>query len=433
MGRDEATMKLPLIIILPQFITERMRLVLLIVGVVVLVLAVMTILWRRRKHDSPEQLQAETSEVGKMELQDESPAKVDGDHHEPGVVMDLAKDQTQSAAIVVEDQVQPDAAAAAPVDESVQPPKESENVAAAITEEEGFTSLEETPGTLNKNLALIVNRLDQFEEGIQILRIARPQIESLADRMTKLEEEVSKVASGLDGLNASIRADLKTYFEELAIARKEEETRRKQHEERARQELLKNTREVLHFRLSERLNKLYEHSNVLRVSLLTDEIISELRAGSEITPPPEKVLYPYLEVSDQTRKLTGKLDHFDELPQLYLDDKEQGIEAEFELFERSIDKLEKAHRVVWFTNLLEEVRRHAGLELKADQLRGLLNLELVDVVLGSTPHDLQDFEVVSADGMGRQSVISEVLENGYRLKDGGAIVKKPKVKVRLEG
>jgi hypothetical protein len=59
-------------------------------------------------------------------------------------------------------------------------------------------------------------------------------------------------------------------------------------------------------------------------------------------------------------------------------------------------------------------------------------LEEVEIATGSVHRDLDEFEVVSAEGRGNRAIISEVLENGYRLTETGTVLKRPKVRVHFE-
>jgi len=242
--------------------------------------------------------------------------------------------------------------------------------------------------------------------------------------------QISALEQKLDQGEA-IEKQLKRLLKEEAQQRREDEARKQQDEQQRIEQDRRNKREAARDQIARRLD-LGSNSNIFRVSALTKELLKNLKAAAGNSSHLEKNFARYLDVATKADELSSKLNSFDDVPQHYLDDPRHGIETELELFEESIESLAKAHRVVWFTSLLEEACRYAVLESQTDALRQLLNLELIEVVPGTTHLELQDFEVVSTDGMGRNSIISEVLENGYRSTESGALVKKPKVRVRLQ-
>ncbi|MEK6409789.1 MAG: hypothetical protein AABN34_22925 [Acidobacteriota bacterium] len=182
-----------------------------------------------------------------------------------------------------------------------------------------------------------------------------------------------------------------------------------------------------------KLDALLDQYHVSQVSTLVRPIIQDLEKASQSWEKFEKDFSPYLHVAKKIEELRGKLDGVESSQQIPLEEIQAGTEAELESLRSDLEALVRNHRPLWFVDLIEEAGRYPSLHEAAESLKEALDLEEIQISLGSELRDIEDVEVVGTEGMGRMALISEVVENGYRQKETGALLRKPKVKVTLEG
>jgi hypothetical protein len=193
----------------------------------------------------------------------------------------------------------------------------------------------------------------------------------------------------------------------------------------------------------ERLGPLSESPELVEIAVLTNKIIEELRAKSAVTEEYQTRFSPYIRAAIKAKNFQEKYKQFNTDSQIFdfSSDTAQIAEGnitialmkmELKSVQRVFEGLKKYHRAGWFIDLLEETRRVPKVSADADRLKDLLGFEDVIVNPGMNIEEFSELEVVKVEGLGRKSVINEVLANGYRSRETGIVIKKPKVKVRLE-
>jgi hypothetical protein len=258
------------------------------------------------------------------------------------------------------------------------------------------------------------------------------KLEEMNAQLSQTTAYVLELSSQVKAMTVSISDELIFRLQQKEEKRIEEETRWQLEAERQRAVGLEKGKVALRSRLQNRLGELAQQSEILQIAMVTKELLDELPENSIEKVHLVKTFTGYLQAATKAKDWQGKLSRTEPAPESQLQGNQNEIESEFESFEQLIEGLNRDHRPVWFTGLLEESGRYPSLQDKANDLKRLLKLEEVQIETGSVPRDLAEFEVVSADGRGKKPIISEVLENGYRLTETGTVLKRPKVRVHFE-
>jgi hypothetical protein len=242
----------------------------------------------------------------------------------------------------------------------------------------------------------------------------------------EIRDEIRGISARIDRLGNLIQEneDLRKQESERILA---EQARRSEEESRQAEEL----RQQKIARLGAAQDRLSEalKSDLVRVAGLIHKVIDELMERAETKIDLADAFGKYLELDRQARELAERTNQFETSELL---SQQTDIEREIESFEANLRDLEKEHRAAWFTDLLQETARYPSLHDQANELKQLLKLEEVQVQTGAMPDDLTELDVVSSEGRGSRAVISEVVENGYRLMETGTVLKRPKVRVHFE-
>ena len=168
-----------------------------------------------------------------------------------------------------------------------------------------------------------------------------------------------------------------------------------------------------------------------RISALVANVSEGLAAQSVLTSGCKKAINPYLELASKVKEVAVIIRQLDPA----IEDTCDNADAALGSLAPAIEDLHQRHRPAWCMALLDLARRSPEVEAQSKHLANLLGLEEVRVTLGS---DLRDYnslnpEIVDTDGDGSKSVITELVEVGYKNKETGVVLKPPKVKVRFEG
>jgi hypothetical protein len=259
------------------------------------------------------------------------------------------------------------------------------------------------------------------------------KLEGMIVELSQTKACVLELSNQIKTMTVSISDELIFRLQQEERKRNKEETYRQLEEERQRAEQLRGSKAARRETLHKRLTELGQQSEILQIAMATKELLDQLPENSTEKAPFVRAFAGYLETATKAEHLRLKLVGSQATSESQVNDSQNEIESEFDSLEQLIEDLNRDHRALWFTSLLEESTRYPTLRSKADDLKRLLKLEEVQIEMGSVPRDLTEFEVVSADGRGKRPIISEVLENGYRLTDTGTVLKRPKVRVHFEG
>lgn len=283
--------------------------------------------------------------------------------------------------------------------------------------------------------ANIEERLESFEARINLAKIPQETALELRRDLDKIIDQLSGVSTVLGEIPIKVRNEMARYKRQEEERKMIEEQRIKEEELQKKTAHLNSKKQDLREGFIKRLEELEKRDDLIEISNLTRKIIDQLRQASSDPSQLEKDFLPYLRMIPQVETLRQKLESFDGSSFLALEEKEKEIEEEFEFLETSHKNLSKYHSVAWFFDLLAAASQHASLRSETDELKRSLGLEDVLITPGTEPEpqDMDKIEVETTEGYGPKTIISEVLENGYKLRGSGTILKKPRVKVRLEG
>jgi hypothetical protein len=280
----------------------------------------------------------------------------------------------------------------------------------------------------------IEKSLKSFEALISLANTQQETAPELHSNLNQVINQISGMSQVLGEMPVKVRDEMVSY-------KRQEEARKLIEEQRIKEEKLQKSAALLNRRKQElregflnRLEVLETQGDLIEISTLLKQIADELQPAASNSSQLEKVS-PYLRVASQVEKLKQKLESFEVSSFFDLDATEKEVEGEFGVLEISIKSLSDYHSARWFFDLLAEAAQYPTLRSKMEDLKRLLNLEEVEIIPGTEPEpqDMDKIEVEVTEGYGSRTIISEVLENGYRLKESGTILKKPRVKVRLEG
>lgn len=261
------------------------------------------------------------------------------------------------------------------------------------------------------------------------------KLTEMAADLSQTKAAVLELSHHFDVMSASmkdsIRSELSFLLQQDEQRKKEDKERRELEETRQHALEVEKSRAAHRENLQKRLGEL-EQSDILRIATATKGLLAELAGASPDRVGLAKNFSDYTQAATRAENLRADFARFESVSTASPTGAPEDIDIKFNSFERSIEDLDKAHREVWFTGLLEEASRYPILQDKVNELKQMLKVEEVEIEAGSMPRDLDDFEVVSADGLGKRPIITEVLENGYRLTDTGTVLKRPKVRVHFE-
>lgn len=291
-------------------------------------------------------------------------------------------------------------------------------------------------------LTTLSRKLDELDPLLRESRGADEEFQARVDKcFTGLREELSSINQAVLGIPVAVRAAVGGYFEEEQRRKEEQQRLREEQFKRARDEEAKRRQDEaeqrkreLHKRFIDRLAELHT-SDLMQTSLLTKRIADGLNNDQSEPARFEDLLPPYtrlIAAADDVRRELSRPDFFsgDDL-----DGAAARAEGKFKEVEAAREDLERKHKPLCLVDLLEKASGYQGLEESANNLRELLNLEEVPVSVGTEPEaqQMEELDVVARKGHGGRIIISEVLDKGYRLKETGAVVRKPRVVVSLEG
>lgn len=249
-----------------------------------------------------------------------------------------------------------------------------------------------------------------------------------------IQEFLSQIARDVQDIPAIAATQIRSYLDQEARRRVDEESKRQKDEAATKEEELRRANKNLHDNFMKRFSAISGPSTMFRISLLTGQILKSLDGESTRKERLARTFAAYTNVVEQAGSLKEKLDSFNITGSTTsVTDHQNLIGEELRSLEKAIKDLSEAHRPVWFVSLMEEARRDRSLEGNINELRSLLGLEEVIVIPGDEVRGLDELDVVGAEGAGSKRVVSELVERGYRERDTGVVICKPKVKVRLQG
>lgn len=258
--------------------------------------------------------------------------------------------------------------------------------------------------------------------------------DGLRDELLKVNRAVLDLPDLVTGAVArSFGEERRRREDEQRRAQEEQRRARAEAERRARDEEERQRRE-LHEGFIRRLEDL-RRSDLMQASLLTVQIADGLKQGAPERQEFEDLLPPYarfISAVDEARSVLKDPNCFAGED---LGDASRRVEAKFEGIEAAREDLERKHQPAWLLDLLERARGYQQLEERAQRLKELLHLEDIPVSVGTELEaaHMDDFQVIEAKGYGTRKIVSEVLGNGYRVKETGAVIRKPQVVLSLEG
>jgi hypothetical protein len=314
-----------------------------------------------------------------------------------------------------------------------------------VEEEEETNLLKEIIKQLPDRLEIIQGKFNSLTESISTSYELKKAKEELLAEIRKIEKLLEDMRLDIFGLPSRVGVQVNTLLEEEREQKQREEEVRRTAEQSARQEQQqkrdgkrrerieenKKRQEEMRQNLIARINDLSKQSDLFRISLLTNAIIKSLRDASQPTEEFEEKLSPYLHTASRVQALRRKLDNRDTASLISLEDNKNGLEGEVKSLEEDSNSLDKVPRASWFINLIQAANSHPDLKLTAIELKEILGLEEFTVAEGEEMPDDVDLEVLSTEGLGKTTIISKVIETGYRLKDKGKVLRKPKVKICL--
>ncbi|RKZ00788.1 MAG: hypothetical protein DRQ10_03425, partial [Candidatus Hydrothermota bacterium] len=118
----------------------------------------------------------------------------------------------------------------------------------------------------------------------------------------------------------------------------------------------------------------------------------------------------------------------------------QELRMEFEALEATIEDISNALREAEATQkeedflpLIDAIEQYPQLKPHLREFMNLIGIEEIEVPVGKTlGEDVDQYEIWDVEGFGTRQVIVEVVVKGYRKSSTGEIIRKPRVKVRLE-
>ena len=170
--------------------------------------------------------------------------------------------------------------------------------------------------------------------------------------------------------------------------------------------------------------------DLIRISELVMQIYEELRRGSKDTDSFANMITPYRLVASAAQSIKGDAKQDSPGAAMRREESRPSIKA----LEGRVSELHRYHRAARVIGLIESARLRKVLQDEVEQLKVLLNIEEIAIVLGNELLDYKNLnlEVVDCEGDGIKSVISEIVEPGYRNRVNGVVIKQPRVRVRFE-
>jgi len=166
--------------------------------------------------------------------------------------------------------------------------------------------------------------------------------------------------------------------------------------------------------------------DLVQISELVMKIYEELRRGSEDADRFANVITPYRLVATLTERIR-------EYPNLESPGEihSGGVDVLATHLKGCLSNLDRYHRAARVVGIVEGARRGNILREEVERLKALLDIEEIDVVQGEELQNYKDLnlEVASSEGDGVRTVISEVVERGYKSRTTGAVLKQPRVRV----
>lgn len=259
---------------------------------------------------------------------------------------------------------------------------------------------------------------------------------SYAEDQVKTEAHLAKLQIVCAQTNDAIQTVSSATVENLSsFLQKQDAAKRDAEREAAQREQATRETEQFHGRLIaiERARKRYEvlaESKVCRISTLVADISKALAAQSALTNGCEKAVRPYLDMDSKVKDVAGKIEQLNPA----IEDANETVHGLLESLSQAVENLNDRHRPAWCVGLLDLARKSLPTETQSKDLTNLLGLEEVQVTPGTDLNDYNSLcpEIVESDGDGSKSVITELVEVGYRNKETGTVLKPPKVKVRFE-
>ncbi len=117
------------------------------------------------------------------------------------------------------------------------------------------------------------------------------------------------------------------------------------------------------------------------------------------------------------------------------------LRMEFEALEASIEDLTEALKYIEeelnykdYLPLIDAMSAHPQMKQRLDEFLNLLGIEEIEVPMNRplTDEEAENVEVWDVEGFGTRQVVIDVIARGFRSKKTGEIIRKPRVKIRLE-
>src|SRR5438094_5988058 len=94
--------------------------------------------------------------------------------------------------------------------------------------------------------------------------------------------------------------------------------------------------------------------------------------------------------------------------------------------------LTEEHRPLLLLDIVDRLARKQSLRSELQALLRALGLEEVPVQIGSLLREVSDLDVVGTEGTGQRPLIDALVLHGYRSTENGVVVRRPRVRVRLQ-
>ncbi len=190
--------------------------------------------------------------------------------------------------------------------------------------------------------------------------------------------------------------------------------------------------------IAQKLKKLQDN-RTLKVSVLIRDMINSI-------PEPSKKLalqhtyQKFLDIAEGWDRIKNQVRVLREVASGQIPETAE-VRMEFEALEASIEDLsaaledvEKSYNLKDYLPLIDAISSYPQMKPRLEELTKLLDLEQIEVPVGRplTDEEAEQVEVWDVEGFGTRQVVIDVIANGYRSKTTGEIIRKPRVKVRLE-
>ncbi len=190
--------------------------------------------------------------------------------------------------------------------------------------------------------------------------------------------------------------------------------------------------------LAQKLKKLQDNP-ILRAAVLVRDMVNA------VTEPSKKMALQHTyqkffdvaegwdRIKNQVRMLrevaSGQLP---ETPELRMEF--EALEASVEDLSEALNEIEKTQNLKDYLPLIDAMSSYPNMEPRLKEFMRLLGIEEIEVPTGRplTDDEAENVEVWDVEGFGTRQVVVDIIARGFRSSKTGEIIRKPRVKIRLE-